>query len=375
MFTRQDLVDLSSYRPTGQLVTTLCLTVDPASRPQKGYLTVFKNLAKSPPLPVGATREQKMAVEKDIGWMSEFLDSRPDFAPARGLALISASGDHYHRHYPLPLEVPDRLAVLDRPMVSPLILAASRYRPGLVVQASRGGGRLYSVYCGQIEEVSSIDSDVPADVREAGFSGYQESRIARRIEELVDKHLRTMAGMVRLQWEQGGNAWLVVSGTEELTGRLVDVLPDDLKGRVLGSLTLGMDAPATQVMEASMELEGRARMDWEKSSVDRLLAGLSSGEPVAVGLRDASSAMYRSAVKMLLVSYGSFHPGSVCSECRYLVIEGGRCPACQSNDLIEVRDAVDKLVERGLKAGSRVESVGRGLGLDDHDGVGAFLRF
>lgn len=375
MIEREDLLALTDVRVTDHLVTSLYLNVDSSQRPQKGYLTVFKNLAKEVLFPPGTTRDQEKSVESDLSRLATFLESRPDFAPSRGLAAFSSSEAEFWKVYPLPIPVPDRVAVLDRPMVSPLFLVASRHQPGLVVQASRGGGKISHVYLGQIERLLRVESDVPSDVREAGFAGYEESRISRRVEELTDKHLRNLVAVVKELWEREGYRWVILAGTEEMTSHLADMLPHGLGVSVLGETVLSEDAPLAEVLMEAQRLEAKARREWEQEAVSRLMSGLKSGEPVAVGLRDACSASFRSAVRTLLVADGAARQGHLCGDCRHLIPSSDRCPNCRGDNLILVHDLVDKLVERVLKAGSNVEAVGDEYGLAECEGVGAFLRF
>jgi peptide subunit release factor 1 (eRF1) len=157
--------------------------------------------------------------------------------------------------------------------------------------------------------------------------------------------------------------------------QFLDVLPNSIKDRVIGTFTIDPGAPVAEVQAGSMELIEDLAKQRETELVDELIAGWKRRSGSAVGLSDTLAALQEHRAGILLVAAGYEASGFRCEDCRYLMLaQRDECPLC-GGDIAEVEDMVETMTHRALEQGVEVEIVRGNQKLEETGSVGAILRY
>ena len=293
----------------------------------------------------GLAHDEKVALREDLKRVDAFLSS-PDapFKGARSLALFCSSADGLFEAVKLTRPVAARVAIEQVAYVEPMIEAVQRRR-WLVALVNRRSARLLTGDPERLQERERLEGGGHGQHEQGGWS---QSNYERSVEKDVTDHLRAVAEVVNRRWRRERFDGIAVGGPQEVVARFEELLADEVRDR-LAPERIDVDiAGATQAdVRAAVErivLEDERRD--ESALLDRLEAGLGSGNRAAAGVTDTLSALNERRVQTLLLSAGFDGEGGRCPSCELLTAAAdSRCPA----DGSEVR-RIDHLREAVVEA-------------------------
>jgi len=287
--------------------------------------------------------------------------------------VIFAAGPLSFLHvYCLGLEM-EPLVVLDS---SPFLLPLARLRDdyedyGLLLLDSQEA-RLFTIRSRLLEERSQSSIDLMNKHKKGGWSQMRFSRLRKgAIKSFLGEVVEDLLGLEGLQNMRG----LVIAGPAEAKIELMEMLPFQIKEKVLGLLDASMGtAPADLV-----EMGDRVALEKEKASgrerAGELRSAVLKGQLYASGADPVREALLQGRVKSLLLLDGFVIPGWICESCQYFQ-EGSQpesCPRC--NGITSRVNLLEELYELAQKTGAEVEFVEEDDFLRSLGGVGAILRY
>lgn len=368
-----DITRLRELRSATWPIWSLYLDLSPERRQQAPPRLRFKTLAR-----IATERSDVIqrpaaardALAEDQARIDSFLAGTPELE-GRGLAIFCSSELGLWRVFRLPVAVPDRLEIADRPYLRPLLTLIDEFERYLVVLIDAGTARLAEVFMGAIEDVTALSTYVqPA-------TGDWVERTTHRHDEQLRRHARSVVARIETRWLEQPYDWLLIGGTEEALGALRQELPKTLRERLAGELPLSPQVDLSRVLERVLEIEREREQRIEAERVETLITSALKGGPAVLGIDDTLQAVMEERVHILLVEDGFTQPGWICAYCRSLGVRAvSACPVCGAG-VSAVEDIVDVALERTLEQRGAIEIL-RGPArseLAKHGHIGALLRY
>lgn len=371
MFTDQDLNELVEFHSDDSTVLSVYLNVDPTQRTSDEYKLTLRTLLK------------EVADEADpanVEAVERYFDFEYDWQ-GRGVAVFSCQQEDFWRSYSLAVPVHNYAYVSHRPYIKPLTDVLDAYGRYGVILVDSAGARMFLFNLGELEEAMGTLGEEVRRVKHGGASGVAgmrggvTARAARHGEEVIQRNLKEIAEVTESFCQSNGCQRLVVGGSEANVSQFLDTLPKALEDKVIGSFTVDLNAPVSEVKARSMELIEERAEEREEELVNEMIAGWKRGSGATAGLSDTLVALQEHRPWILLISAGYEASGFRCSNCRYLMlVEPKECPLC-GGEVERVEDLVDTMSHRALEQGVEVEIVRGNEKLDEAGSIGALLRY
>jgi peptide subunit release factor 1 (eRF1) len=322
----------------------------------------------------GLSHEDKAALREDVKRLDSFLSSpAAPFKGARSLAVFCSTRDGLFEVVQLTRAVPSRVVIEALPYVEPMIAAVERRR-WLVALVNRRSARLLSGYPEQLRERERVDGSVHGQHDQGGWS---QANYERSVEKDAMDHLRTVARTVNRRWRQERFDRVAVGGPQEVVVRFEELLADEVRDR-LAPQKVELDLASATEAQVRSEVERIVREDertGERELLERLQAGLGSGNRAAEGVPGTLTALNERRVQSLLLSPGFDGEGGRCSHCGVLVAEpDGQCPA-NCGPLQRVDHLREAVVEAAVFQDADVFVIRHHPEQEPREGIGALLRF
>lgn len=380
MISRQDLRELLSLPADKESpILSLYLDVDQqrAINLNRGFESVLKGMIRQLEQGLGNNSRLKEFLG-DARLAGNFVS---DYQPSgKSLVLFCDASKDFNWHRSLNVSLDSSVHWTPRPYVRPVIEARDEFERCGVILTDRGRARLLTVYLGSIEE--DHEAFAEAEIKRVDASGmdqmFSQKNFQRKADEHARWHLKRVAEMADRLLEARRFSRLILAGTHEATAELRNMLSGRLKKRLVGSLTLPIDAQTSHILKETIVLEASVEREEEESLVRRLLTAAAKERQAVVGLSKVISALNLGRVRRLVYSDGLHVSGFECRECGGL-FEGSseKCRNCQGIQL-ESQDLLNAAIGRVLREGGDVEqlkSAAAASFLEKAGGIGAHLRF
>lgn len=352
MFTKQDLKELATYQSETSPIVSVYLNVDPTNTTSEQYRLTLRGMLRSVADKVD---------EQDIKAIENYIEFEYDWH-GKGLALFSC-GDFW-REYRLEFPVQDSIHIGQQPYIKPLADYADAYDRYGVVLVDREGARLFIFDQGSLQEATGmLGEEIHGHIRDAsgrgGRSGAgpglgRSSGLDAKIDEITTQNLREVVQLTQRFYQAGQCDRIILGGTDENRARFMSMLPKMLETKVIGGLTIDMDASEAEVLDRSMSIIQKSIAERKKALVDDLITAAHK-DVGSLGLSDTLMAVQEQRVQTMVIQEGFRAEGKMCTNCGYLTIKDtSECPAC-GEPVHDLEDMVDHLVH--LAIGMDVEVV------------------
>jgi peptide chain release factor subunit 1 len=371
MFTEQDLDELVAFRSNGSSVLSLYLNVDPTEQTTEKYKLTLRSLLKE---------VADDADPKDIDAVERYFDFEYDWQ-GKGVVVFSCQEADFWRSYSLAVPVYNDTYVSHRPYIKPLTDVLDAYGRYGVILVDREGARMFVFSLGELEEATGLMGEEVRRAKHGGASGVAgmrggvTARTARREEATIQRNLKEVVEAAEAFCIHNGCTRLVLGGSDANLSQFQDMLPKPMQDRVIGTFTIDVAAPESEVQAKSMALIEELAEKREVELVDQLISGWKRRSGAVVGISDTLAALQEHRAGLLLISAGYAMSGYRCTECRYLMLTlRDECPLC-GGEIEDVEDMVETITHRGLEQQVEVEIVRGNAKLEENGSIGALLRY
>ncbi|MCD6521438.1 hypothetical protein J7K56_01525 [Candidatus Calescamantes bacterium] len=347
MISYEDLVSLLAYSSNQTQVISLYLNVKRERVNENQHVTAFKDLVKK--IPENKREKNKEILDK-ITYFLKYQFRRDN---KNGLALFASPSPPLWKVLLLPEAVRDLLVIETHPYTKPLFAVVDRYRRFAVVLLDQTKTRILEVFMGDIEEKIEIKSEVPHEVKTSGWKGYGE-RIHNHIYNERLRHFHIVAQEVVSVWRRTHFDYLILGGVEENLVPFISFLPTFLQEKVIGKLSLPINAPLSEIIKKAVEMEKREKEVRIQKLIELIMEDKSREGLAAIGLSSVLKALNYYAVRELVVEEGFTEPGYICRGCGFLSIEKEICPYCRKK-MESKEDIVEEAVEKAIAQDALVE--------------------
>jgi len=369
----EDLRRLAELRLARPVVVSLYLDLDPAE-----FATASARATEVTSLVDEADRrvreredlshQDKTDLRASIARVREYLE-RLQADGARAVAVFAAEADGLFTPLKLPTAVRSRVEIGRAPFVGPLA-AVARREVWCVMLVNRQEGRVLRGSVDGLRELGSVHDDVH---RQHDQGGWSQARYQRSVDKEVADHLRHAADVLFRHFQRQPFEHLLLGGPGEVVSDFEAKLHQYLADRVAGRVDVDVEhSSPEQLLEAARPCFEELRARRERDA----LARLESGRRAVTGLEDVLAALNERRVEVLVGSERFAAAGTRCPACGWLGGADERaCPA-DGTELEPLDDVTESAIELALQQSAEilafVHIVDR---LDEHDGIGALLRF
>ncbi len=380
-------VDLSPLIETEREdVLSVSLDVDPSKPEHQGTNPAYRIWLRN------ALRELPEALPKDArraldGIAQQVLQHVETNRPrGRGWALFAAPG--LWQEYVLPVPLPNR-AEYGRPDVVPVLWATEEYEPYAILAVDRGHARILIAYLGRAatveEEALELDTTdwrfkagrpPTATGRVAGTGrGAQRDTFDSRVEEHIRRFWGRVAEAASRTLRDLHIERLIIGGPEEAANAVRDMLPEYVRGKVVGLVPLPAHADRADIEGRTLPIALEEEHRRERELVSAVLDRAGAGGGAVVGAAATLAALQHRRVHTLVLDRDLAGSFSRCTRCGHThAADVAQCAVCGGPTVRIPRAQVLPLLAR--RSGARVEFLGgtAAESLRPHDGLGAILR-
>ncbi len=279
------------------------------------------------------SHEQRAALQATLERIRDFFAEGGLAAhSARGVAVFCSEGAGLFEAYRLPRAVKDQVRVGEAPFIEPLLALAPTGRWGILL-VSRRAARLFRGSSESLEEIGDVRDDVH---RRHSQGGWSQARYQRGIEQETLEHVKHSCELLLHAHEREPLEHLIVGGPEEIWPVVDSHLHRNLRDLLVGHIEADVErCSAEEVLARASSLMTGVDRQQERELLDRLAAGLGTGDEAVAGLDEVRAALRDRRVAVLLLTED--HPAP----------EETELALGQSAGVRLVRHYPDELRERG----------------------------
>ena len=375
----QHLDELAAFESGGFPVVSLYLNTRPDqhgrdnidSFVRKEFATVARSFAPE--------SFERASFERDAERIKAYL--REELRPsANGVAVFACAGaGDYFKTLQLDAPFPrHRLHVGQLPHLYPLARLMEQYPRYAVLVADTNRARLFVFGRGktlQSDEITNVKT------RGAKVGGWSQMRYQRHLEQYHLQHAKEVADQLERVVREDNVQHIILAGDEVIIPLLKAEFPKAVEEKIVDVLSLDINAPEHEILEASLETmrEHDAQTDAEK--VQRLFDEYRAGGLAVVGSQDTLEALSMGQVEELIITArqqnveGDRDDVAILSDAEVVepVVAGqdGAVANLEADSVI----VSDDLVTRAQQTAARITFIEDPSLLEEVGGVGAILRY
>jgi len=370
----------------GNSVLSVYLHTDPAQDPKASYRIWLKDALRA------LEDELEPSERKRFREAAERLKVRVQELRPQGKSWVAFVGEDLFEEYDLRVPVENEVR-WGRPELTQLEWLLGEYRPYGVVLADSEKLRFFVVAMNEIREVDERALELEttgwrrkhlmppsrargSPVRGAIGGGDQRDAYAERIKVQTERFWKEASEVLRRLKETDRVEELVLGGPKAVRERFLQALGAEAE-RVIAQIPLPLDAPPSEILEASLKQIQAHERQREEQIVAELLRRASTSDRAGVGLSATLKALQEGRVEQV-VTVRNLEAGlNECRACGYVFEGAGKsCPNCFSDRPRQssLRELLPLLLRR---YGASLEIV-RGPAaekLAPHGGIGALWRY
>lgn len=360
MITKEELSKLNKIK-TKTPTVSIYLNADQTYNTPEKILINLKNLLKKTRDIIGEENyklvldQARLVPDKESKGVVFFLNPREEIAYS----------------YKLNKSVANLVRTENNLHLKPLFELFDEYERYCLVVLDKEKAKLFSIYLGEIEDMSEIFNNYMGKHAKGGWS---QQGNQGNLDNQHRQHLNEVAETTFDLFKKYKFDRLILAGSKEILPEFEKILPQELKDRFVGDFYTELFANNEHFLEQSLEMEEEVERKKEKEQVKLLLENLGDGNKAISGLDEVLQASFDKKIMKLIVKEGLQKPGYVCVSCDKLIYKKDDCSQCE-NSKQEVEDVIDELVQQVVNQGGEVEFVRDSQELEKLGNVGALLRY
>jgi peptide chain release factor subunit 1 len=198
-----------------------------------------------------------------------------------------------------PIEAALAASFAPRPAIEPM-LEALEGDSWAVALVSRKHGRVFRGGDAALVEVADVDDDVH---RRHSQGGWSQARYQRGVEKETGDHVGHVCDLLFALHERRPIAHLAIGGPEEILPTVEEKLHPYLRERLAGHVHVDVEhSTVADVLDHLRPLAAEQRAKVRKRAIERLEAGLGTGDQAVAGGDEVTAALRDRRVEVLLLS-------------------------------------------------------------------------
>lgn len=354
----EEVRDLAGFAPEGFLVTSFYLDVAADEFPSpESIASSFDSLRHQADMDrekveQTLSHEAMQSLRDDMEKIEHFIKHDFNRVDTNGVAIFSCAAKDFWHVFQTPTPMENRVEFGPSPYLAPLAEFLSHTKPTAILLTDRQQARIFTMAEGEVKEWSNFEDWVP---RRSEAGGWSQMRYQRRSDNFAKHHIDHAAELVLKLEQHYPFDWLVLGYDVEAQHDLEEGLHPYVKDRVIGRITVRIDAGQAQVIEEARKVREEAEEHLIQHLMEQVQEYAGAGGRGTIGLEDTLQALNEQKVHILLVQQGFSKPGAVCPNCGMLLAnQPETCPACGATP-DKVDNVVDAAIQKAFELDSQVE--------------------
>lgn len=292
---------------------------------------------------------------------------------ARGLVIYACSGAGVWGALPLQMQIETNMAVDHYPYVFDLVRLDDDYETTVLVLATGQETEMLLISLTDIDVVA--ESEAPEKIKRFDAGGQAQMLFQRRTENLVKAHMKDVGKELARLIRRYGVSRIVFAGNDAIKSAVRDELPDTVKDEMIEYVNLDPQSNINDLRETVLQLQQEAERAQETEDVALLEDRVATKGGLGVaGLADTAMALSKGQVHQLIALRSFDAQGGECKNCGMVQAgEPSRCPYCGGEMLrVNLREV---FAARAIQQDAAIQTVESSTFLEQHEGVGALLRY
>jgi hypothetical protein len=374
MITIKDIQRLIQRNGDGRAILSLFLDMSVTSENKRTHqVFLSKEKAAFTELQSDRARHHREPLGEIFARVEQWIDTA--FEPTnKGVAIFAEIGGDWFEAFQFPTAVPNRLEILDYPLIGPLTQIVRRFPQYGVIVVDREHLRLLSLHMGVVGEDYTQEPDAIPTPHDVQAGGYSHKDFQKRKAEEARHFYKDFVEEIGRFHERVKPDHYVLLGTTENTGRFREFLPKFIDDLII-EVAHAPPAPGAPEIARRLQpiIDEHARRE-EATALDLLQSRVSQSHFATAGVHDTLIQLQEGKVDRLVVSRDLQKEGVQCTQCAfYLVRRDGACPYC-GGSLKEGVDLVESMIRMAANQAVAVDFVAADT-MHGMNGVGALLKF
>jgi peptide chain release factor subunit 1 len=372
------LRELAGFRAEHGCAITLYVGFDPSTTPTiSDAMTKINSLLDEAQKSGAANRrdlshDQKLGLQHDFDRLRRWLTTEFTRDGTNGVAIFTAGLDNFWSVVTVGSVLPDGVRVGPDFYVTPLVPLVGRGDGALVVAVGREKGVILRLREGKLEELEDLTEEQPGRHDQGGWS---QARYQRHIDELAEKHLRTVADELDRHIRSGTAPRIVIVCPDETKGEFEDMLSHEVRKAVVGWAAGEQYATPAELLSIAEPWLDRDRIAKETAALARWQEEAGRNGRAASGWAQTLEAASDGRIDLLLFAQGAQKTAFQCPQCGRASMNNGACPL-DGTAMEQREDAADVAVHQTLAHGGSALALPRERPeLGPVEGIAALLRF
>ncbi|MFW6128877.1 MAG: hypothetical protein ACOC6P_01340 [Candidatus Aminicenantaceae bacterium] len=377
LINREQVENLSKFQGKTFLTTSYFLDTDKSRLTKKEIILSGKNLIRNGHTKLkdlNLSKEKEESALMDLDKISDFCSPNQASFESQGLAIFSCSEENFWQVFELP-DAPRNLVIFDgNPYVRPLSAILNEYNRICTLLLDRKEAKWYQIYMKEITPIKEISGDVPSQVKEGGWEGYESKRIERHIAAHLHDFFKKVAKETFELFKQKNFNWLFLGCDDKYFPVFEPLLHPYIKERLKGRIKALPGISKSKILQESLEKEKSLKEEEEQTIVNSFISELNKGGLATSGIKNTLRSLNRGEVQTLIVRRHFSKPGTICPKCKFLFLDEKECPSCKV-ETGNLNDVIDEAVEKALDNNSDVKHINSQSNLRRYGNIGALLRY
>ena len=363
--------------PTDLQATLEMLTAQPST--EHPYLSVYLDWRPDGNSDRAAVRELENQLatiearlkERDAGLESfnvdrdrimEYVNTEAP-VDVQGLAIFACDAESVWEAIPLQTPVETQIVEDRFPHTFNLARIIDDYETYAVVLADAQESRLLVISLNQAEQVGSTETGGPAQMI-----------FQRRTDNVIKAHTKDIAEQLGRIIKRYDVQHIIIAGNDSIRGTILDSLPKTIHDKVVDYINLDITGNMPSIMEAIEPLMRDVETQQEVDDLTMLEEQVGANRLGVVGVADTAMAFTKGQVQTLIMHQNFNVTGGECPNCGAL--RAGMRPTCPYDGAeMQQVDLRELFTARAIQQSSAIQIVAASDFLDQHEGVGAVLRW
>lgn len=290
----------------------------------------------------------------------------------QGLAIFACDAESIWEAIPLQVPVETKIVEGRFPQTFNLARIMDDFETYAVVLADAQESRILVISLNQAEQVGSTEAD--EKIKRGTAGGPSQMLFQRRTDNVIKAHTKDIADQLGRIMKRYDVQHVIIAGNDSIKGLVLNSLPKTIQDKLVDYITLDIAGNIPAIMEATEPLMQQVEAQQETDDLAMLEEQVGANRLGVVGVVDTAMAFTKGQVQTLIMHQNFNSTGGECPNCGAL--RAGMRPTCPYDGAeMQQVDLREMFTARALQQSSAIQIVAASDFLDQHEGVGAVLRW
>ena len=365
---------LLGIEPTGFPFISLYLNTEPNENGKFNFDVFVRNALREHAGNFEEETSERQSFDRDAERILEYLGSiKPTTKGAAIFACTGANDFFLTREFNVPF-AEDHFFVFERPYIFPLVRLLEQNPMFAVVQADTNQANIFVFKRGNVIEKEEIEN---TRTSRTDVGGWSQQRYQRSVDNFHQQHAKEVVEELEKIVRDDRIEQIVLTGDNAVIIPLLKAeMPKELEEKVVEVLSLNIDTPEHEILEAAEKAVSQHQTLLDKEKIDNLNEQNYDDGLGVTGVEKTLEALANGQVQELYVSE-NFDAIEYNAKEVYKILTR-YAPGEEDGEIPDIRQQgtiVDELLRRAVESADTIRFIKDDNLLSKAGGVGALLRY